>query len=159
MVPDRVTDAVLQASRAMVAVVARSLARGEDDVTMVQFRALVVLRAAPGANLGHLADSLGVTPSSVTRMCDRLVDRGLVRREPAPGNRREVQLTLTAPGRQLVDRATRARRRDLQRVLAAMPAAERDRLVPALEAFTEAIATTLGVAWPGADVLGGELEA
>jgi DNA-binding MarR family transcriptional regulator len=91
-------------------------------------------------------------------MCDRLVQRGLIRREAAPENRREVRLSLTAPGRQLVDRTTRSRRRDLQRVLAAMPEADRHRLVPALEAFTDATTRTLDVTWPGAHVLGEGLD-
>jgi DNA-binding MarR family transcriptional regulator len=138
----------------MVAIVARSFADGPDDVTLVQFRALVVLRADPATNLGQLAAALGVTPSSATRMCDRLVDRGLIDRADAPDNRREIRLRLTAAGRRLVDRATRIRRRHLQTVLAAMPAEERDRLVPVLEAFTDATASTLGMTWPGAEVIG-----
>ena len=153
-VADVVTDAVLQASRAMVAIVARSFDGGPEDVTLVQFRALVVLRAAPGANLGELANSLGVTASTATRTCDRLVERGLVQRRESEVNRRELHLELTERGRRLVDRATRARRRQLQTVLAAMPPEERDRLVPALEAFTEATSRSLGVSWPGAEVLG-----
>ena len=150
-VPDLVTDAVLQASRAMVAIVARSVAAIADDVTFVQFRALVVLRGAPNSNLAHLADELGVTASSATRMCDRLVERGLVRREAAPESRREIRLSLTAPGRHLVDRATGARRQGLQRVLADMPARDRERLVPVLQEFTHATSRTPGLTWPGAD--------
>ena len=44
------TDAVLVASRALVGVAARSLAETEDTVTLVQYRALVLLAAlAPPA--------------------------------------------------------------------------------------------------------------
>ena len=40
---DSLTDALLTASRALVAVAARSLAAVDDDVTLPQYRALVVL--------------------------------------------------------------------------------------------------------------------
>ncbi|MBS2539761.1 hypothetical protein KGQ20_44170 [Catenulispora sp. NF23] len=43
---DRVTDAVLTASRLLVAVSARSLNEVEDSLTLPQFRALVVLASA-----------------------------------------------------------------------------------------------------------------
>jgi DNA-binding MarR family transcriptional regulator len=152
-VPDLVTDAVFQASRAMVAIAARSLARVDDDVTLVQFRALVVLSDAREANLAQLADALGITASTATRLCDRLVDHGLIRREPLPDDRRRIRLSLTEAGRRVVDRVSRDRRRDLRRILAHMPARDRDRLVPALEAFTRATTDSLGLRWP--DVAGG----
>lgn len=136
----------------MVAIVARSFDDGPDEVTLVQFRALVVLRAEPEANLGHLAAALGVTPSSATRMCDRLVERGLVARSDAPDNRREIRLSLTPAGRRLVDRATRNRRRLLETVLAAMPSTEAERLLPVLEAFTDATVRTMGQSWPDAEI-------
>ncbi len=153
-VPDHVTNAVLQASRAIVALVARSLPESPDDVTLVQFRLLVVLRAHPGSKLGEVADALGVAPSTATRTCDRVVEGGFVRRDPGDPDRREIRLTLTDPGRRLVDRATRKRRRQLEQVLEVMPERERALLVPALEAFTDAAASTLRLSWPGADVLG-----
>lgn len=150
-VPDRLTDAVLQASRAMVAIAARSLAQVDEDVTLLQFRALVVLSEDTRPTVGHLARGLGITPSSATRLCDRLVDRGLVRRSVASTNRREVELTLTRAGARLVERVTRARRRDLRKVLRHMPASDRDRLVPALSSFTDATAASLELTWPGSD--------
>ena len=43
--PDELVDTVLAASRALVAVAARSLAAAGDEVTLPQYRALVVLAA------------------------------------------------------------------------------------------------------------------
>ncbi|HYV60725.1 MAG TPA: MarR family transcriptional regulator, partial [Acidimicrobiia bacterium] len=67
---DEVTDAVLDASRALVAVAARSLAGVADDVTLPQYRALVVLATEGAQSLGELAAALGVHTSTATRMCD-----------------------------------------------------------------------------------------
>jgi len=71
--PDDLVDTVLAASRALVAVAARSLAAAGDEVTLPQYRALVVLAASGPQGTADLAAALAVNPSTATRMCDRLV--------------------------------------------------------------------------------------
>jgi len=88
-------DTVLAASRALVAVAARPLAAAGDEVTLPQYRAQVVLAARGPLGTAELA----VNPSTVTRMCDRLVRKGLIRRHRQAGDRRSVRITLTAAGR------------------------------------------------------------
>ena len=65
---DTSASAVLTASRALLAVVARSIAPELDRVTVPQFRVLVVLSTAgqPVRNR-DLAEALGVHPSTFTR--------------------------------------------------------------------------------------------
>src|SRR4051794_17698243 len=70
---DAVTDAVLLASRVLVAVAARSLAEVTDDVTLPQFRALVVLASQGPQLIGSLAEQLDVNPSTASRLSERLV--------------------------------------------------------------------------------------
>lgn len=135
---DEYVTALLAASRALVAISARSLAAMEDRVTVPQFRALVVLSTRGEANLNRLADDLGVAPSSAVRMIDRLVGAGLVTRRQNPDNRREVLIGLTPDGADIVDTATAARRRELARVVAAMDAGQHAPLVDALTAFARA---------------------
>ena len=103
--PDELVDTVLAASRALVAVAARSLAAAGDEVTLPQYRALVVLAARGPQGTADLASALAVNPSTATRMCDRLVRKGLVRREPDPRDKRGVLVTLTDLGREQVDAA------------------------------------------------------
>ncbi|MFI5046830.1 MAG: MarR family winged helix-turn-helix transcriptional regulator [Acidimicrobiia bacterium] len=133
-----VVDAVLRASRVLVAVAVRSLAGVEDDVTLVQFRALVVLASQGPQRPSELADALGVHPSTVTRLCDRLVVKTLVRREESPKSRREVSVTLTPKGRRLVDAVTTTRRAEISTIVARIPTSERATLVHALDALAEA---------------------
>lgn len=52
---DELVDTVLAASRALVAVAARSLAAAGDEVTLPQYRALVVLAAAGPQGMAELA--------------------------------------------------------------------------------------------------------
>jgi len=120
--PDRsaVVEAVLGASRVLVAVAARSLAEVAEEVTLPQYRALVVLAASGPRRVLSLAESLAVTASTATRMCDRLVRKGLVRRRTSRENRREVLVALTAAGQELVAEVTRRRTEEISRILAAI---------------------------------------
>jgi DNA-binding MarR family transcriptional regulator len=129
-------DAVLASSRALVALSARSIA-DNTDVTLPQYRMLVVLEHAP-SNLTGLAEALDVIPSTAMRMVDRLVAAGLIQRTVPPEDRRVTLLELTAVGRQTVHRVTRKRRRDLQRVIERIPEQQRPALAMAMAAFADA---------------------
>src|SRR3954466_4198863 len=98
---DSATDAVLVASRALVGIAARSLAAVEDIVTLVQYRALVLLASRGEMNVGALADALGLHQSTATPLCDRLVTKGLVDRHHSEESRREVLIGLTPEGENL----------------------------------------------------------
>ncbi|MEO8748957.1 MAG: MarR family transcriptional regulator [Allobranchiibius sp.] len=129
-------DAVLAASRALVAVSARSIAT-VDRVTLPQYRMLVVLEHAP-SNLTHLASALDVAPSTAMRMIDRLTAAGLVERSVRPENRRETHLALTPAGRKVVRVVTARRRLDIQAVVRHIPAGRRGAVARAMAEFSDA---------------------
>jgi DNA-binding MarR family transcriptional regulator len=135
---EAVTSAVLTASRLLVAISARSLAAVEERVTLQQLRMLVVLAEHDDLKLVALADELEVNPSTAMRMVDRLAAARLVSRKVNPANRRENVLSLTDPGRQIVDEVTARRRKEIAAVVARMPSGQRTGLVTALRAFTDA---------------------
>jgi DNA-binding MarR family transcriptional regulator len=136
---DATTAEVLTASRALLGVVARSVAPVLDRVTVPQFRVLVVLSSAGGAvRSGDLAATLGVHPSTFTRNADRLVAAGWVRRSENPDNRRETLIELTAAGVELVEQVTAQRRREIRSILSRLEPAERDLVLEAMTAFTRA---------------------
>lgn len=135
---DELVTAVLAASRVLVGVSARSLANIEDTVTLTQFRTLVVLSNVGEINLNRLAELLDVTASTAMRMIDRLLSARLVTRTENPVNRREVVLGLTPSGHDLVRQVTARRRREIAKVVTAMPDAQRKDLVTALRAFADA---------------------
>ncbi len=56
-----------------------------------------------------LAGETGLSSGAMTNRVDRLVKRGLVRRESDPGDRRAVIVALTKGGEKLIDRAIRKR--------------------------------------------------
>ncbi|SDG05575.1 DNA-binding transcriptional regulator, MarR family [Lentzea fradiae] len=135
---DALTDAVLTASRLLVAISARSLAAVEETITLPQFRMLVILDSRGSMRISALAELLDVNPSTATRMIDRLVTTGMVARQSNPATRREVVVELTEEGRRVVRGVSRRRRAAIGRIVAKMPEAERQGLVSALAAFTDA---------------------
>jgi DNA-binding MarR family transcriptional regulator len=142
-VRDPAVDALLVASRALVAVAARSLA-DVDDITLPQYRALIVVRNHPGMAVTDLADALDVHPSTATRLCDRLVRKHMIRRSQGTQDRRSTELHLAAAGRRLLDRVTDRRRRDLAAIAAKLPDDVRARAVDALVGFAEAAGEPVG---------------
>src|SRR5579875_1207325 len=108
------TDLLVTASRALVAIAAKSLAQVEDQVTLPQYRALVILASRGRLRPVDLADALEVSPSTATRMCDRLVRKELVERVHSDNDRREVELRLSDDGRSLVSEVSNRRRREVR---------------------------------------------
>jgi DNA-binding MarR family transcriptional regulator len=141
-------DALLTASRVLVGVAARPLAEYEGEVSLPQYRALVVLASRGAQRPVDLADALGVDPSTATRLCDRLVDKRLISRRRQSADRREVRLDLAERGRRLVDAVTDRRRQEIVRIIAAVPARERARLVGAFQAFGSAAGEVPEDQWP-----------
>jgi len=142
-----VVDGVLRASRALVAVAARSIAQADDTVTLPQYRALVALAARGPQRMGAVAEELGVHSSTATRMCDRLVAKGLIEREVSAESRREVTVRLAPAGRRLLQKVTMSRRRAIGQIVTKVPEELRDAMVDALQAFSEAAGEVPDQAW------------
>lgn len=136
--PEPVIDAVLSASRVLVAVAARSIAGVGEDVTLPQYRTLVVLASRGPQSLAGLADAVGVTSATATRMCDRLVRKSLIRRRTERGDRRQLRVGLTRQGRALVDAVTEKRRQEIADIVKSIPRDEQVVVVHALERFAAA---------------------
>jgi len=143
-------DAVLTASRALIAVATQSLGASAEDTSIAQYRALVVLASRGPQRLVDLSAALGVAPSTAGRMCDRLVRKGLVRRHRGRSDRRAVLVTITAAGREVVDQATARRRELIAAVLARMPARVQQMAAEGLRAFAEAAGEIPDSEWPPA---------
>ncbi|MEV8513546.1 MarR family transcriptional regulator [Dactylosporangium sp. NPDC051484] len=131
-------QALMRASRAFVGLTARALAAVEGEVTLPQFRALVVLATRGPQRSVDIADELQVNPSTGTRMLDRLVRKGLVRRTRSAEDRRVVRIRLTQAGRHVVELVMARRRAELERIVAATAHVWRATVTDALTAFAEA---------------------
>lgn len=86
------------------------------DLTMAQLKMMFVLSCAmgptsdPGLRVSAVARGLGVTLPTVTAVMDKLVERGLVRRDDDPLDRRQHVCRLTPDGQALIQRLMAGRR-------------------------------------------------
>jgi DNA-binding MarR family transcriptional regulator len=153
-VSEAAVDAVLTASRTLIAVATRSLGSAAEETTIAQYRALVVLASRGAQRMVDLAGALGVSPSTAGRMCDRLVRKGLIRRHRARGDRRSVLVSVTAAGREVVDRATARRRALIADILRRLPPAQQQAVAEAFGIFGATAGEVPDSQWPQAELDG-----
>lgn len=89
---------------AMASVQANHLGR---ELSLRQLGVLYALREGPLA-AGQLARRQRVTPAVITGLLDRLEQRGYVRREADPEDRRRLRLVLTESGREVAQEVRQA---------------------------------------------------
>jgi DNA-binding MarR family transcriptional regulator len=114
---------------------------GEPDLSETQLAALATLDRHGAMTPGELAEHEKVQPPSMTRVISVLVESQLVRREPHSSDRRQVVLTATGAGHDLVIRARKRREAWLAQRLKELSAAERATLraaAPILEKLSQA---------------------
>jgi len=134
---DGLVEGLSALGRVMVAITARTLSSVETEVTLAQYRAIVVLASQGPQRSVDLAVALGVHPSTVTRTCDRLVRR-LIERRPVSSDRRMSRLVLTARGKQLIGEVARRRSAQIRAVLDAASIDDRMPLLELVHAFVTA---------------------
>lgn len=125
-------------SRALVAIAAVSIDAAPVEVTLAQYRALVVLHTRGPQHMSALGELMKASPSSTTRMAERLERKALVLRRPDAVSRRSTELVLTPAGTELVESVMAVRRREIAAVVAAVPETKRAALRRAFEEFARA---------------------
>lgn len=134
-VVDSAVDVAIKAARIFAAVTAESIAQAGSGVTLPQLRVLTVAGEVGKLSNADVARTLDIHISNASRLCDRLVQAGLLNRRDSPTDRRQVELTLTASGRALVAAVTEHRRTAFTHILAAMSPSEQAELARALTGF------------------------
>lgn len=99
-------DYIARAQNALLntsAKIAEDLRNTEEfGVTETQFRVLELLSKNEAHKVTDLAEKMGVKPSAVTTMIDRLANNGLVSRRHDDNDRRAVLLSITEEGREVI---------------------------------------------------------
>jgi DNA-binding MarR family transcriptional regulator len=111
------------------------------ELSVPQFRALAFLGRHEGASLSDVAEHVGLTPPSMSKMVEGLVVRDLVVRQVSPSDRRRVTLTLTARGKSILESAHQGTVAHLTEKLAALSPEERATIVQAMQALRRAFAS------------------
>ena len=71
------------------------------DISAPQLFVLASVANKQAASASTLCKSISYDPGAMTRMIDRLEQKGLIRRSPNPGDRRATNLDLTPAGKAL----------------------------------------------------------
>jgi len=87
------------------------------DLTLAQWRVLVVAAQGESVRVGELADRLGISVPSTSRLVRRVEARRLVTATRALDDRRATDVNLTPAGRTLVEAVVGRRRELIQRAL------------------------------------------
>jgi len=106
------------------------------ELTLTQFGALTKLRDGP-LPAGKLAEQLGISPTSLTRVLDRLETRGLIERRHDDADRRRISVRLRPDGLQMVSAVSLLRGSPIQHSVEAMSKAERQELMVSLGRLVE----------------------
>jgi DNA-binding MarR family transcriptional regulator len=107
--------------------------RRTPDLSVPQFRVLTFLNRHPGSSLSEVADHIGLTPPSMSKIIDGLVSRALITRQDAPHDRRRVHLVLTALGKTLLEAAYGDARMRLAEMIAGLSQAQYQVILESME--------------------------
>ena len=114
--------------------------RVDMSVTLTQLSAMGTLRKSGPMSAGELAACERVQPPSMTKVLANLEERGLVRREVHPTDRRQAVIEITPAGEELLDSERRSRDAWLTKQLATLSAEDRalvQRVIPIMEKLAE----------------------
>jgi MarR family transcriptional regulator for hemolysin len=104
-------------------------------LSVPQFRTLTYLQRRPGATLSDIAEHLGLTLPSMSKLIDGLVGQNLVTRKVSPADRRYVTLILTPLGQTTFQSALQATQIQLAQLLVTLSDGERATIIQAMQAL------------------------
>jgi MarR family transcriptional regulator for hemolysin len=108
------------------------LGRGAN-ISIPQFRALRFIQRHPDSALTRLAEHLGLTLPSVSKMVDGLVRQELVIRQESSADRRRLTLVLTATGESIVNQSRASAQSSLAQTLDALSESELEAVIRAMQ--------------------------
>jgi DNA-binding MarR family transcriptional regulator len=108
-------------------------------LTVSQAYALLTLQEAGAITMNDFAAAMRLHGTTMTRMADALVEKGLVERQPAPEDRRIVRVVLSAKGQATVEQVQQKKQQLLSEALAGYSESEQTAIVQMLDRLTTAV--------------------
>ena len=106
------------------------------DLSIPQFRTLRFIQRNPDSSLSDLADQLGLTLPSVSKLVDGLVKKGLISRQESIADRRQLTLVLTQNGESIINSARASAKANLTKILSCLSSEELNTIHQAMELLT-----------------------
>lgn len=111
----------------------RRVARSQcNGLSMLQFRALYLIRARPMVNLSAVAEHIVSSLPTASRMVAVLQKKGLIKRCDCKGDRRQLELVITPMGKQTLDRTREETLTKVRQELSALDNAQLDLIARAM---------------------------
>lgn len=110
----------------------------ELNLNYSQAQLLFHVARNPGALMGEVARSFGITLPAVTQVVDRVEARGFLQRADDPRDRRQVRLFLTREGETLARKLETLQVEGLTRVLRRLTPADRKDVIHGIERLVSA---------------------
>jgi DNA-binding MarR family transcriptional regulator len=112
----------------------------DAEISFSQLKCLGLLsNAETPMSLGALSEELGLSLAAVSRAVDGLVQRGAVKRQEDPSDRRSKLVTVSARGRATYERVVRVRVAGVERFVESLEPDDRDALGAALGPIVEGL--------------------
>jgi DNA-binding MarR family transcriptional regulator len=111
------------------------------DLSVPQFRALVFANRNPGTALSPLAEHLGLTLPSTSKMVDQLVLHGYLDRQSSRNDRRKITLEITSLGKSVLDTSYQATQNQLQGLFEKLNIQQQEDLLSSLQLLRTLFAT------------------
>jgi DNA-binding MarR family transcriptional regulator len=127
----------------------------EQELSIVQAQALMVIDVNPGINVGALAAMLSKDQASTSIVVDKLMGLGLLTRETDPEDRRRARLSLTPLAKPIVEHIESARDDINRLVFDALGSERAQQLEALLKELLEAIEGGEGSTKAAQHALGG----
>jgi DNA-binding MarR family transcriptional regulator len=102
-------------------------------LTPALFGVLNVLGARDGVIQSKIGSAMGIDPSTMVSLVDRLEAAGLAKRRPSPSDRRAREVVITAKGRRALERSRGLAMEVEDEVLRGLTGAERRQLLGLLQ--------------------------
>lgn len=112
---------------------------GLDDLTPRQYAVLLTVSQNEGLSQTHLVEKTGIDRSTLADVVRRMLKKGLLHRRRTREDARAYAVRLTEEGWKALRNADPVAKRVDERILAALPAAQRERFLADLEAIVDAL--------------------
>src|ERR1700733_3953284 len=102
-------------------------------LSVPQFRTLILLESSPTKNLSAVAEFLGVSLPTASRIVTCMVRKGFVDRRECPDDRRHLELVLTTQGAAVMEKSRRATQQHLAQEMKSLSEADRCSMLKAMQ--------------------------
>ena len=126
----------------------RRMRAQRQGLSIPQFRALFVIRTQPAASLSAVAEHLGSSLPTASRLIGGMESKGLLKRSGCKGDRRQMELVLTRRGNAVLDAARAATLEAMRVEMSGLDDGQRELIIRAIRLLR-------GVFAPGLAAVGG----